>query len=70
MTSSFPQLPPLPLRARQIVSADPPSTGAFLSLPSTREKKAIQRPSGDQNGNCAPSEPGNAVTRPSAIVRT
>ena len=70
MTSSRPQLPPLPLRARQIVSGVPPSTGTFLSFPSEREKKAIQRPSGDQNGNCAPSDPGYSVTRPSAIVRT
>ena len=70
MTSSRPQLPPLPFRARQIVSGAPPSTGTFLSFPSEREKKAIQRPSGDQNGNCAPWDPGYSVTRPSAIART
>ena len=51
-------------------AARPPRRATFLSFPSEREKNAIQRPSGDQNGNCAPSDPGYSVTRPSAIART
>jgi hypothetical protein len=42
------QLPPRASGASQMICIGPPSTATFLSLPSA--KKAIERPSGDQNG--------------------
>src|SRR5215831_1276006 len=43
------QVPPRPSPASQITCIGPPDEGTLFSFPS--EKKAIQRPSGDQKGN-------------------
>src|ERR1700756_1686150 len=53
MTPSRFQLPPRPNGAPQTATARPPSKLTFFSFPSA--KKPIDRPSGDQNGNVAPS---------------
>ena len=57
---SSPQLPPKPLGASDSVTAAPPSTAIFLSLPSA--KNPIQSPAGEKNGNAAFSVPGSGVT--------
>src|SRR5205085_7447701 len=49
------QLPPRPSGAAHNMTAFPPETGIFFSALS--RKKAIQRPSGDQNGNIALAVP-------------
>src|SRR5215813_6459431 len=60
MTPCGLQVPPRPKGASQRGSAGPPSTAIFFSFRSESEKKAIHRPSGDQNGNVALSVPSSA----------
>src|SRR5438045_6783515 len=58
MITPFSQLPPRPNGASQIVIGPPPARRTFFNFPSA--KKAIQSPSGDQNGKVAPSLPSTA----------
>src|SRR5439155_23311474 len=58
MTPSGFQAPPRPPAALQSTWGTPPVVSIFLSLPPA--KNAMNRLSGDQNGNDAPSVPGRA----------
>src|SRR5439155_18318342 len=62
ITPLSPQLAPRPSGASQSVCTEPPDAGIRLSFP--LEKKAIDWPSGDQNGSC-----GSAVPASGCAVR-
>jgi hypothetical protein len=55
MLPSSPHDPPRGFFASQMTTGDPPSTEIFLSLPPA--KKAIDRLSGEKNGDAASSVP-------------
>ena len=55
----MPQLAPKPPPASQIVTAGPPATGTFFSLPSA--KKPIHWLSGEKNGLSALVVPGTGT---------
>ena len=57
ITSSWFQVPPRPAVASARICGVPPLVSTFLSLPVA--KNPMNRPSGDQNGNDAPSVPAN-----------
>src|ERR1700722_12406439 len=56
ITPSLFHVPPRPEAASQIVCTGPPATLSFFNFPSA--KNAMDFPSGDQNGNRAPSVSG------------
>ena len=58
--------------AAQMVRAGPPETSIFLSSPAPLAKKPMNRLSGDQNGDTAPSVPasGCAVSDPSERIQS
>ncbi len=62
------QAPPLPSGASASATGAPPSIATFISLP--RAKKPIDRPSGDQKGCLAPSDPTMTVASLAARART
>ena len=68
MVPSWFQLPPRPSVEPQIVTGVPPLTSIRFSLSSV--KKAMERLSGDQNGNIAPSVPASACGEVESSDRT
>ena len=61
-------VPPLPSTASASTTGAPPSSATFISLP--RAKNPSERPSGDQKGCLAPSEPTMTVASAAARART
>ncbi len=59
IVSSSAHVPPRPLGASHSVTAAPPVTAIFFSLPPA--KNAIHWPSGEKNGLAAPSVPASAA---------
>src|ERR1700722_14458989 len=57
MVLSAPHAPPRGFGASVTEETGPPATGIILSFPSAKNPR--ERPSGDQNGNVAPSVPAS-----------
>src|SRR5262249_53105039 len=70
MTLSLFHVPPRPPGASHNTVGTPPAIGTFISLPPA--KNPMYLPSGDQNGNDAPSVPARArlVTEPAGRIQT